>query len=532
LFQNRKELINNFINSLLPILFVLFALFLHLYRLGEVPRGMYVDEMGMAYDAWSLGKFGVDRYSKSFPLYLINFGGGQSALYCYLDILFIKFGGITALMARIPAVIFSMITCIFGYRLTKRHISNQAGLIALFLFCILPYFTISGRIALDCNLMLGMCTVMLYQIGEILEGRSSKYRLILLGITIGITFYTYALSYIIIPIFLIVLVIYLFWCGKNDLKQYILASIPMIILAIPLVIIQIINIFDLPEVQLGPFTLTKMLSYRGGELTLSIIKDNLRWLYVSLFKVDITEFDNFAPYSNMYIISIPILVLGIGIMIYRLYVSLRNRVVRFDTLILLWIGVICCVSLIITGVTTYRINAIFIGLLYALSLGIDYIFTKCRYIAWPIICIYIAFFISFYHFYFYEYENTDFPHRLFAESMDAPVEVLGSQSEEIQARPTCVLRVDESYVYYFSALLSAPSDYDIATYGNNGDGLPDENGNIKEHGVAFWTTEPYDARYNYIIYCPGNEQIDELKSMNFNIIEADNYIVAVPSWLQ
>ena len=83
------------------------CIFLHTYRLGSIPRGIYVDEMGMAYDAYSLGKYGVDRYLKSFPLYLTNFGGGQSVLYCYLAIPFIKILGINAFAIRIPALLYS-----------------------------------------------------------------------------------------------------------------------------------------------------------------------------------------------------------------------------------------------------------------------------------------------------------------------------------------------------------------------------------------------------------------------------------------
>ena len=60
------------------------ALFLHLFCISDIPGGINVDEMGMGYDAWCLAHFGVDRYLKEYPIYLMNFGGGQSALYAYL----------------------------------------------------------------------------------------------------------------------------------------------------------------------------------------------------------------------------------------------------------------------------------------------------------------------------------------------------------------------------------------------------------------------------------------------------------------
>ncbi len=69
------------------------ALFVHLFQITKIPNGIHVDEMGMGYDAWCLAHFGVDRYLKAYPVYLMNFGGGQSALYAYLCIPFVKWFG-------------------------------------------------------------------------------------------------------------------------------------------------------------------------------------------------------------------------------------------------------------------------------------------------------------------------------------------------------------------------------------------------------------------------------------------------------
>ena len=73
-------------------LFIL-AVFMHFYRLDSVPFGLHIDEAGMAYDAFCLANYSVDRYCNSFPVYFINYGGGgQSALYTYLVALLLKFG--------------------------------------------------------------------------------------------------------------------------------------------------------------------------------------------------------------------------------------------------------------------------------------------------------------------------------------------------------------------------------------------------------------------------------------------------------
>ena len=86
-----KQKIDHYITNLVEkdykIIFfaiLMLAIVLNTYRLGEVPRGVHVDEAGMTYDAYCIANYGVDRFLKHLPVYFINFGGGQNALYTYL----------------------------------------------------------------------------------------------------------------------------------------------------------------------------------------------------------------------------------------------------------------------------------------------------------------------------------------------------------------------------------------------------------------------------------------------------------------
>ena len=64
------------------------------WRITTLPSGVHIDEAGMAYDAWCLSQYGVDRYFKSYPLLLTNFGGGgQSALCIYTTALLFRLFG-------------------------------------------------------------------------------------------------------------------------------------------------------------------------------------------------------------------------------------------------------------------------------------------------------------------------------------------------------------------------------------------------------------------------------------------------------
>ncbi len=358
--------------SLVFVFFIL-ILFIHMYRLGELPVGMEVDEVGMAYDAWCIGNFGVDRYLKSFPVYLNNYGGGQSVLYCYLAVPFVKNVGFSALMARMPGFIFSMLTCLFGFLLIKKIRGKTAGLIYLFLFAALPYFTQAGRIALDCNLMLGCSVIILYVLEYCLrQGEKKLLPYLLLGVITGISLYSYALSNMIYPIFFLLLYPFLRICGKRiNLKQILVFMAPAVIIAVPLILVQVVNIWQLQDMHLGPLTIPRIIDYRLKEVSLSEIRPNITWIYRSLFTADNQVFDSFPQFGALYKLSIPVIIAGCVITLARTVKAARNRQYIFDGVILLFTAVMMSIALVLLGVTTYRINAVFFGLAFMIVVAID-----------------------------------------------------------------------------------------------------------------------------------------------------------------
>ena len=88
---------------------------------------------------------------------------------------------------------------------------------------------------------------------------------------IGLTLYTYALTYIIIPMFLLVWIIYMLYMRKIKIKQVILLGIPIFLLALPLMYMILLNnnIFD--RTQFGIFTIPKLPEYRENEVNISNI---------------------------------------------------------------------------------------------------------------------------------------------------------------------------------------------------------------------------------------------------------------------
>ncbi len=99
---------------------LLLFLVTRVWQLTLLPFGLHADEAGMAYDAWCLSQYGVDRYLKPWPVYLINFGGGQNALYTFVCAVLMKIFGCSIQVIRAPAVIFSFLNLFFGMKLAEK----------------------------------------------------------------------------------------------------------------------------------------------------------------------------------------------------------------------------------------------------------------------------------------------------------------------------------------------------------------------------------------------------------------------------
>lgn len=184
------------------------TVFLRFYKLTVLPDVLHIDEAALGYNSWCLANYGTDCYLNVLPFYPQNFYGGQSPLYTYLVVLLIKFfgkGNLSVFLVRFPAAFASLLLWITGTRSMSLIFDNKKITLAAALFlCFCPYFVMSGRYALDCNLML--CCISCSVLVLLLYLKTGKlHTLLLSGVCFGISLYSYALSYLIIPIFLVLI---------------------------------------------------------------------------------------------------------------------------------------------------------------------------------------------------------------------------------------------------------------------------------------------------------------------------------------
>ncbi len=390
-----------------------------LWRVDTIPSGIHIDEAGLAYDAWCLSRYGVDRYLKSWPVYFNNFGGGQSVLYAYLTAGLFRLFGYSVRLIRFPAAVFSFLSVLFGMKISRK-LYPESYLLALgtgVLLTVCPYLILIGRLGLDCFLILGGSAVFLYYF--ICAVDSKKYaHYIAAGIAGGLLLYTYILTYIMLPAFLLLGLAYVIYQRRFSLSHWIAMAIPMGFLAFPLILTQIINIFGLEEIRLGIFTCIHLISYRTYEIK-TFQFAFLQELFYNIFIDGRFEYCSPPGYPNLYYITIPLFVIGLLSSLRNLFMTIKRRVIDYRSFILLWFLVITLVFCHIMP-NGYRICGIYLSVIMIAVEGVSCILwllqnklrgklSRISSAAVPAVLagIYLVAFLRFGHYYFQGFYTAD-----------------------------------------------------------------------------------------------------------------------------
>lgn len=475
----------------------LLALFLRVYRLGELPYGLNVDEAGMGYDAFSLAHWGMDRYFKIRPVYFINYGSGQSVLYGYCCAVLMKFFDPSVVLIRTPAVCFGMIVWLFGTLTVRKLLGKRIAVLGSFLLAVCPCFILHSRIGMDCFLFSGMSVLSLYILLCAAESAGKKSCLLYTaaGASLGVTLYTYALSWLAVPFFLIFFLAYLWYLKRIDWKQILCIGVPLGILAAPLILEVLINTFDLPEIMTGYFTIPKLMVYRETELSLNNAINNIPSLVKCYFFNDDLAYNSLPTFFSLYLISIPFCMAGIWEVCVDTVNSFRERCWNPKVLLFLWFLAQTGMGLLIDGPNVNKMNAVYFVLLFFTVLGLRKAYCKIReqrnrriYML-CISAVYLFSFVSFGKYYFTEYKEDTFPLPLFwgtyAEVLDEWEDVIGERTVYTEC----------PYAYYALGEKLSPLEFKLVEKGTKGrDGIwfdlpeePDENGFyiiFKRHGYA------------------------------------------------
>jgi len=169
------------------------------YRLGEVPGGLFCDEAALGYNAFTLANWGRDEHGVMLPAFVWSFGGYKNPIFIYVCAIFVKILGLSEFSTRLPSVFFGVATIIGIFFLARELWGKVAAVFAAFFLAVTPWHIHFSRIAFElisfpCLFIFGL----LFMIrGLRYQGRNWLYA----AIFIALTFYSYAIAFIFVPLF-------------------------------------------------------------------------------------------------------------------------------------------------------------------------------------------------------------------------------------------------------------------------------------------------------------------------------------------
>lgn len=397
------------------------GILLRIYKLYNNPAGIHIDEAGMFVDANMISNYGTDRYGNDFPVYFTNFGGGQSVMYGYITALLTKIFGCKYSLIRLPQVFFGILFIIYTYKIGKQFMNTKKSLFLMMLAAFCPYFIQASRIGLDCNLLLPFSTIALYYL-IIAINKEKNYLFLVSGIIYGMSLYTYALSYIIIPMFLITTIIYIYINKKISIKQILFLVIPIFIISIPLVLFILVNCGIINEFLI----FKKLPEFRNSEIGFKYIIDNILMI-VSLLSHDFIKYNSVKYFGTIFYISIPILIYGLIKFIKNLKkYNLENII--FINFITTYIAL-----LFISEININKANSIYFSIIYIIIYGINNI--KNKKIIYTYLVLFLISFISF-EIYYLKNDTSN-------EMFDNTIYKIISDNHEILKNKEIILETDK-----------------------------------------------------------------------------------------
>ena len=463
-FEQRKEiqLSDKTCTILLLILFAAFA-FLITYKVTEIPIPYNVDEAGMAYDAKSLANYHVDRYLYHFPVYLVNFGGGQSALYAYLTAALIKLFGFSVLIVRLPAILLSLLSALVFTLTVRREKGNLASVTAMAFFCILPFSIMHSRWGLDAYLLFPM---MIFSVCAFYHAiQTAKIRWYFLsGILFGMTLYAYVISYLIIPVFFGITLIYLLVIKKICWKNIIVMGIPLFLFALPLMLMLAVNNGMIADVNLPYISIPHLNGFRSGEVGFHNVLTNLKLddynIFYEIFANDHCQYNVNPRFGTIYYLSIPLLIYGLLLCVRGNKACLGLKTMSLDLLMIMLFIASFSVAFFVERPNVNRSCVVYIPLIYFLVIGFLEILRKNRWVTAMAVCCYMLCFGLFIHYYFHDFAK-DLEHDyLFARITDLEEALEFTETVYQNDETVYVLGRSNPYIYTILALDVDPYTFD------------------------------------------------------------------------
>lgn len=362
-----KKIFQNKVNLIFLLIFTI-ALISRCYSFLRVPGGIHQDEAYALYESWSLLNFGVDSWGYHNPVYFISWGSGMNVLLSYISIPFVKFFGMNLIAIRLPILIASLLTLVCVYFIGVELKNKKFALFVLFLLTISPWHIMASRWAIESNLAPALLMLSLY---FIIKGTRKSSYFVWSAVFFGLSLYTYATIWIMVPLFLILVCIYLLLVNKIKLDRYVLISVVVLfVLALPLLLFLLVNNGLIHEIRTPLISIPKLLVDRGNEVSITSIFNGAKQLIkLLIFQIDDRLIDSTIHFGLYYHISIVFIVIGILSYFKTFIYSVKNKRFTNEAIFAIFLLTSLFNACLIQVIVIVRVNFIHIPLIICCAKG-------------------------------------------------------------------------------------------------------------------------------------------------------------------
>lgn len=363
--------------------------------------GLNQDEASTGVEALSLYRYGVDRNGISFPMRLIAFGSGQDALYTYLLIPVIALAGLTPTAVRLPMLFFGILSLPLIYDVGRRLRGPDLGLLAMFLLAISPWHIAISRRAGDTNLF---PFLFLLGIACMLRARATNRWFLVSCFILGVSLYAYWVSYLVVPVFLLIAIPALFASSRISIKDLVAGVLIFAALAAPAALYMFINAFNFPSVHLGLFTIPRLPSISRvytdvallqPEPLPALLNNALGFAYLIVAQSDgpAGSTSTGYPFGFLYLVTFPLILAG-GVLFFR---QTQDALAR--RIVLAWLVAATVLGLVISPLFLHD-NVLLLALILMCAAALEWLLNLNKTVLMLTLgCFIIAFgwFSAYYH---------------------------------------------------------------------------------------------------------------------------------------
>lgn len=372
-FGAKEWVISEKTYCILFALAILAAVFVRVYKFGQVPGGFNQDGAMAAVDAKALAEYGTDRFGMRYPVHLTAWGIGQmSALLSYLMVPFVKIFGLAPQAVRLPSLLLSLagLACLWGF--TKDVFGRQVGLIVLWLGAINPWHILQSRWTVDCNLYAHFIIFGVFFLNRAVRKEKCRGYLFLSMAMFGLCMYCYGISIYTMPVFLIAACIYLLAVKKISLVDAALAAVVYLLVAWPFIMVMAINFFRWETIETPFFTLpyfpesvrsNDILFFSTGKLS-QLVENFKSLLGITVLQTKDLPWNDVRNFGTMYLFTMPFAVLGLC----GLFYEFGKKAGAVLLALFLGTGIWC--GLTTNAVNVNRLNIIYYPIIILAGIGI------------------------------------------------------------------------------------------------------------------------------------------------------------------